>query len=358
MVHPLAPGKTGYRTQIGADQPPRHPAPRSLEFSRITTDDVAASERFDYWRELFIGSYIDRLPGSASRQDFRGEIVGCADGSGAVFANLRNDPVLGTFGKRDSDLLLIGCIHRGVFQLSHGDEATTLSARSGLVLLDCDCPAISSASTATEISYLALPRATVVAAMGSPDLTAPRTPIRFLPKNGLTPIMLEYLRAMAKHGSDLNRREAAAAMRAATTLATAIFAGLGRKPEEREEFEDTFFDVAQHYIESNCWRHTLTADRIASAIGCSRAHLYRLFANRGQTVAGFLRDVRLQRARMLLETDLSQPIGMIAFNCGYTDLSAFGKAFRRRFGISPNGCRGMAGTPNSSEARTLGKMVV
>jgi AraC family transcriptional activator of tynA and feaB len=94
--------------------------------------------------------------------------------------------------------------------------------------------------------------------------------------------MLAHLRALARHGSDLNRREGAAAMRAATTLAVALFAGVGRKsPEEREELEDAFSEAARHYIELNYWRHDLTADRIATAIGCSRAHLYRMFANRG-----------------------------------------------------------------------------
>lgn len=327
----------------------RQPAPQSLKFSRLTTDTVAAGERFDYWRQLFIGSYIERLPGSDARQDFRGEIVGCADGNGAVFANLRNDPVVGTFGKRGSDLVLVGCIHCGAFQLSYGTKATILDPRSGLVLFDCDRPALSSTSTVTEISYLALPRATVTAAMGSSDLTAQGAPMRLLPKNGLTPMMLAYLHALARHGSELDRLESAAAMKAATGLAIALITKLGHKSlQEREGVEDIFFGAARHYIELNYWRHDLTANRIASAIGCSRARLYRLFANRSQTVAGFLRDVRLQRARVLLETELSQSIGLIAFNTGYTDLSAFGKAFKRRFGMSPSDCREMAGAPGSS----------
>jgi methylphosphotriester-DNA--protein-cysteine methyltransferase len=29
-------------------------------------------------------------------------------------------------------------------------------------------------------------------------------------------------------------------------------------------------------------------------------------------------------------------LGTLAFECGYSDLSAFGKAFRRRFGMSPS----------------------
>lgn len=345
----LAPTGSGDREPTLAG-PERQPAPQSLEFSRITTNSVAARDRFDYWRQLFVGSYIDRLPGSDVRRGFRGEIVGCADGKGAVFANVRNDPVVGTFGKRDSDLILLGYIRRGAFQLSHGNETTLLDPSSGLVLFDCDRPAITSASSVSEISYLALPRAVVVAAAGTSDLTASRMPVRPLPKSGLTPIMAAYLSALAKHGSNLDRSGSVAAMKAAGTLATGLLARLGRKPiERRGELEDTFLEAARHYIELNYWRHDLTANRIAAAVGCSRAHLYRLFVNRGQTVAGSLRDVRLDRARMLLATEVSLSIGSIAFNSGYTDVSAFGKAFRRRFGMSPSDYRAMT-APGSSQA--------
>lgn len=323
-------------------EPAQQLVPPSLQFNRITTDAVTARDRFDCWRELFPGCHLDRLPGSDAWRDFHGEMAGCMDGNGTVFANLRNDPVLGTFGQRDSDLVLIGCIHRGAFRFSHGEETTILDARSGLVLFDCDRPVTSSASTVTEISYLALSRSTVTAAMGSNDIITRGAPVRFLPKDGLVPVMRKYLHALAKHGSGLDRSESAAAMKAATTLATVLFAKIGRKPvDEREEFADTVFEAARHHIELNYWRHDLTADRIASAVGCSRTHLYRLFSNRGQTVAGLLRDVRLQHARLLLETEWSQSIGLIAFNSGYSDLSAFGKAFRRLYGISPRDCRKM-----------------
>ncbi|MGO4124638.1 helix-turn-helix domain-containing protein [Inquilinus sp. YAF38] len=69
-----------------------------------------------------------------------------------------------------------------------------------------------------------------------------------------------------------------------------------------------------------------------------------MFATRDRTVAGDLREVRLRRARRLIETQPDRPIGLIAFDCGYTDLSAFGKAFKRRFGLGPSDWRASMGT--------------
>src|SRR3546814_4060534 len=82
----------------------------------------------------------------------------------------------------------------------------------------------------------------------------------------------------------------------------------------------------------------LTADAIARAIGCSRASLYRLFEQRGLAVAEHVRAVRLNHSRTLLR-DPRLGIGDIALRCGYDDLSAFGKAFRRRFGMTPRDWR-------------------
>jgi AraC-like DNA-binding protein len=39
--------------------------------------------------------------------------------------------------------------------------------------------------------------------------------------------------------------------------------------------------------------------------------------------------------------DPALDIGDVSLRCGYADLSAFGKAFRRRFGISPRDWRAM-----------------
>jgi AraC family transcriptional activator of tynA and feaB len=333
-------------TRAGQARP--RTVPQTSEFSRVTVDDVPAGDRFDFWRQLFVGSYIDR-PQPETRRTFRGEVLGCADSDGSVFANIRADPMICTFGKRASDLILLSFIGRGTFQLRDGDDTTIADSGSGLMLFDCDRPAVTS-STAYEVSYLALPRSTVVAAMGGQDLTPGSAAMRILPKDGLASILLAHMRAMAEHGAKLDRYESAIATKTANELAIALLAQLGRKrPEESEQHEDAFYAAARRYIELNCWRYDLTADAIAAAIGCSRAHLYRLFASRDQTVAGMMRDVRLLRARSLLETELSEPIGLIAFNTGYTDLSAFGKAFKRHFGMSPSECRALALAASASK---------
>ncbi|MET9394829.1 AraC family transcriptional regulator [Streptomyces sp. NPDC006624] len=91
----------------------------------------------------------------------------------------------------------------------------------------------------------------------------------------------------------------------------------------------------------------LTVPDVARAAGVSHNHLTRLFrAATGDTVVGYIRQRRLERARHLLrESTLS--ISAIAASVGIPDLQAFNKACRRELGASPRAVRGAPGTPGT-----------
>lgn len=81
--------------------------------------------------------------------------------------------------------------------------------------------------------------------------------------------------------------------------------------------------------------------RIGSIVSKSidgRAGLYRMFERRGLAVADRIRIARLNHACALMR-DPTLDIGEVALRCGDADLSAFGKAFGRRFGMTPRDWR-------------------
>ncbi|WP_030238061.1 AraC family transcriptional regulator [Streptomyces sp. NRRL S-350] len=89
----------------------------------------------------------------------------------------------------------------------------------------------------------------------------------------------------------------------------------------------------------------LTVPDIAKASGVSHNHLTRLFrATVGETVVGYLRARRMERARHFLQaTTLSIPA--IAASVGIPDLQAFNKACRRELGASPRSIRSAGASP-------------
>lgn len=79
----------------------------------------------------------------------------------------------------------------------------------------------------------------------------------------------------------------------------------------------------------------LSVAHLANACGLSQFHFNRLFrAETGEPPASYARRLRLERAALRLRGS-DAPLGLIAAELGYGSLTAFGRAFASRFGMTP-----------------------
>ncbi|MFH1138803.1 MAG: AraC family transcriptional regulator [Pseudomonadota bacterium] len=81
-------------------------------------------------------------------------------------------------------------------------------------------------------------------------------------------------------------------------------------------------------------------DEIAEAAMFSKFHFHRIFHMLvGETVAGFTRRLKLERAANLLI--YNRPLGVtdIAMDCGFSSSQNFAKAFRKHFSMTPSAYR-------------------
>ena len=80
----------------------------------------------------------------------------------------------------------------------------------------------------------------------------------------------------------------------------------------------------------------LPLDDLARVARFSPFHFHRIFRSvMGETVAAFVRRVRLERAIVLLSSPEQLDLATIAGRCGYPSGSAFSRAFRTRYGSPP-----------------------
>lgn len=78
----------------------------------------------------------------------------------------------------------------------------------------------------------------------------------------------------------------------------------------------------------------LTVDLLAEQVFLSKYHFMRLFkAQTGSTVHAYVRQKRLMSAARLIRE--GTPVNKAAADCGFADYSAFHRAFRETFGVSP-----------------------
>ncbi|MEV0222182.1 helix-turn-helix domain-containing protein [Streptomyces sp. NPDC050704] len=85
----------------------------------------------------------------------------------------------------------------------------------------------------------------------------------------------------------------------------------------------------------------LSPDTIAAAHHISLRYLHKLFQHEGRTVAGWIRERRLERCRRGLADPqmATRPIRAIAARWGFARPAHFSQAFRSAYGISPRDFR-------------------
>src|SRR5262249_3881696 len=94
-------------------------------------------------------------------------------------------------------------------------------------------------------------------------------------------------------------------------------------------------------IAANLSRDDLSVVEIALKQRVTPRYVQLLFEHQGTTFTEYVRNARLNRAhRILADPHLAdRRISDIAFDVGFSDLSYFNKAFRRRFGETPSDVR-------------------
>ncbi|HSK95294.1 MAG TPA: helix-turn-helix domain-containing protein, partial [Euzebyales bacterium] len=104
------------------------------------------------------------------------------------------------------------------------------------------------------------------------------------------------------------------------------------------------------YIAQNLTDPKLSPTTIATACHISTRYLHTLFRQQGDTVAGWIRDRRLDRCRHdLADPRLrSLPVSAIAARWGLIDAARFSRAFRAAYGVPPTVYRRMTAPPGRS----------
>ncbi len=94
--------------------------------------------------------------------------------------------------------------------------------------------------------------------------------------------------------------------------------------------------AALSVIETQCTDPDLTPETVASILHTSVRSLYRAFEETGTTVGNLIREKRLERSAMTLaRSGPTVTIASVARGHGFNGADQFSRAFRRRFGVTP-----------------------
>jgi transcriptional regulator GlxA family with amidase domain len=89
------------------------------------------------------------------------------------------------------------------------------------------------------------------------------------------------------------------------------------------------------HLESHFADPGLDVDAVAVACHLSRRTLFRMFAEEPEGVAGTLRRLRVERAKVLLRAEPRRPVSSIAAACGFAGEAQLHRVFRALTGTTP-----------------------
>ena len=110
------------------------------------------------------------------------------------------------------------------------------------------------------------------------------------------------------------------------------------KPREvtATSVEAAFLNRMMGVLEENLGEENFGVESLSSALHLGRRQLHRkIKAITGETPTDFIRSIRMQRAKQLLEQK-SGTVSEIAFQTGFSSLPYFSKAFKDQFGMLPS----------------------
>lgn len=332
-----------WRPDLGTWQFDRHGYPSDPTFLSLGTAMAGDENPYDYWRRIaFTDFEADSLRREEAR-NFRATASGYTWRKADFFVS-ESDPVSGGRTRRNVeadglDSLSVGLVIEGRRDaVQDGDERISTGPGS-MFIYDGSKPS-TVAWNRHKVVYLVARRNAVREALGGePGPVSLLT--RRLERSPIGKVLRDHMMSMARNMKLANRLEQAFLLSQAAEMAVQAIASSDAHDPLSEQ-SAALMAAATAYIEQHLGEPSLSSSRVARALGCSRSTLYRLFSSHETGVAGYIRDLRLDRARALIENGPAHvPVMDIALQCGIYDTANFSRQFRRRFGVPPSELRGL-----------------
>jgi AraC-like DNA-binding protein len=310
------------------------------------TLDLPSGQRFEYWKQVLSQTFVPlEVSTPSGGADFRGRLRGCELGS-LRFIEVSAEAHTARRTARLVKAAPAGCYKIGLqlrgssVLIQDGREATLTPG--DFTLYDTDRPYTLAFSDPHRMLVLVFPRDM----LGLPQprlarLTATRLPGE---AGGMATLIGPFLAQVAGVLDDDSR-----APWAGVRLAGNVLDLLGTVLSERLDCAPASPDAAHRalmlqitaFIEEHLGEADLSPAQIAAAHHISLRQLHKLFHANGTTVAGWIRQRRLEHCGHDLRDPrwAARPVAAVGARWGYPDPAHFSRLFKAGFGLSPRDYR-------------------
>ncbi len=303
-----------------------------------STDQVLPRDRLGYWVEAVCDAFLEMKVDSPARGEFSGHLaqrpLGPIDLNQVTASSQevwRNRQVIARSRRQNFYLLHI---HGDRMRVRQRDREAFV-AQGNLVLVDSREPYQFSFPGRVDCLSVQIPPAFLDGFVAD----APGGTARAIcGTTGFGAALARFLDAVRTTPNPA-LSDTTLAEQAATLLSLAL--GPGDGPGNLTPHQRCLMDRLRALLVQGIEDPAFDPAALAAAAGLSRRYLHRLFALSGSSVMAELTGLRLDRAEMLLAAPGATALSVseIAWRCGFADLGQFGRAFRRRRGLSATAWR-------------------
>lgn len=332
-------------SQAGDNLAPMYERLLEMIEARFSTDDLPKAERWASWCDASTRQTVPSLIHTENQDDFRGVAsllnLGAVKVSVLTFSPLHMSRTPKLIRQSDPDVYLLGFFLRGQLGFTHSG-LTDKAGHRDLVLLDSSRPYWGGSAHDRAISCLvvAVPRHLIPIRS---DTFRRLVAVRISGREGLGALLARHLIGTVRNTVDFTMADAVRLGTVVVDLLAALCAheleAVSALPAETQR--RALHAQILEFIERRLGDPDLSPDAVAAAHRISSRYLYLLFQEQGLTVAGWIRQRRLDRCRH----DLTDPgqrastIHAIGARWGFTDAAHFSRVFRAAYGMSPRDYR-------------------
>lgn len=299
-------------------------------------EEIGASTRFSYWKEVLCNVYVSLDSTPTSRNDFLGSVTEHPFSCVSV-SNIRSQKQVISRNphgiRRDTDAYcFLNLQVRGSCRVGQANRET-ITSPGEFSIVDSTEPFVHDYFTDEwEMFSFKIPKSVLDTRM---DVHRDVVARKVTDRTPVGKIVVEYLTAIAKRPESLE----ASALDLNKIMVDFIGLSLGQSGDRDEGVRRTFRSglcrSIMSYIELHFADPQMSPSRAAAQFGISTRYLHMVLAERNQTFSQSVMKRRLEQSASNLLDERFVNISIAAYGAGFNDLSHFSRAFRNHYGMSP-----------------------
>ena len=310
----------------------------------FSTDWVHPRDRFDFWHSIACAQIVEHQARAKSPASFEAEIEVGSLGNLDLLRfqtsamEVSHTPTPSSPG---ADFLVVHQQISGALRMEHDSRRVELGP-GDIMIFDPLLPHAGRFSSSPKMLAVRVPRREFEARIGNARSVIARAVKPLKPENKLAVALLATLPSLAGKmsvtGCDMIENHAL------DLLALSLAKSFSDSRPRVSSWKNVILSNIRSIVEARLADRRLSVETVAAEVGLSVRYANQILSHHDTSIARLIQSRRLERCRLALEDpdQAHRTVSEIAYGWGFSDMTHFGRRFKRAYGVAPKDYRELA----------------